>query len=83
MEGYRFITNFDNTEESKLNLYIAIKAVGITDFQFCSIATNIFGDRLPNSASLYFKDTVTERERELFWQAFLFTKQLQETQNRG
>jgi len=75
-DGYKLMTNFDNTDNTALRLYIAIKAVGITDFLFCKTARDVFGEILPNHASLWFKKTVSEKDRELFWQAFHFTAKM-------
>lgn len=75
-DDYKLITNFDDTDNTALRLYIAIKAVGITEFIFCKIARNAFGEILPNHASLWFKKTISEKDRELFWQAFHYTEKM-------
>ena len=69
---YRFITNFKHTEEKLVLNYIALKAAHISDFIICETARDYFGNIVPNHLALYFASDVSEKSRELFWDAYLF-----------
>lgn len=69
---YRWITNFRHTEEKLVLNYIALKAAHISDFIICDTARNNFGNIVPGYLALYFASDVSEKSRELFWDAYLF-----------
>lgn len=65
---YRFITNFkpENIDEVR----IALQAVEITGYKFCKTAKDAYGNILPDYYALYFDETVTEKEKALFYRAY-------------
>ena len=71
--AYRFITNFN--KDRLINTKIALTAVGIIDYKFCTTAKNAFGEIMPEYYALYFGETVSPREVELYYQAIAITEE--------
>ena len=75
----RFVTNIIKDEQHILPHCIAMKAVGISDFNFNKTAKDTTGNILPNYISLYFGHSVSEKQWQLYMNAYLYACQQMST----